>query len=328
MRRGVLLVSGVSLLVFLVGAFVLARLEGGGPEHADLWLAGGVPATVYLPAAPGGAARLADLGEPPPLGERPPAVVAMHGFASDRALMSSLCRKLAGAGYAVLAFDAAGHGANRNPFRRSRAVPGSFEREFAAAVDFLRGWPYVDGERIAVLGHSMGASAAFDYATRDSGIDATVLISGGGRTGGPYLAANPLFLYASGDPERVGVRAHEHAAARAGVEVLEPGRTFGDPLRRDAVRVVEIGGADHQSIVWADATLTEILAWLDAAFGLARPAVAPLPSDPRMGVVLLVLLAWLGTLPGLGLVVASIVNGPGSEARGTAGGSHRRVGDQ
>ena len=75
---------------------------------------------------------------------------------------------------------------NRNPFSRSRSRPDVFHREFSAAVDFLRSLPFVDGERIAVMGHSMGAGAALDFATRDSGLDAVVLISGGMRAVGPH----------------------------------------------------------------------------------------------------------------------------------------------
>jgi dienelactone hydrolase len=41
--------------------------------------------------------------------------------------------------------------------------------------------PHVDGSRIVVMGHSMGAGASLDYATRVSSIDGAVMISGGSR---------------------------------------------------------------------------------------------------------------------------------------------------
>ncbi|MBW2268544.1 MAG: alpha/beta fold hydrolase [Deltaproteobacteria bacterium] len=306
MRRGVLLFSAVALVIFLAGSLQLARLENGGPAHADLMLAGGIPATVFLPIEGGREAARRHFLEPPPRAARPPAVVAMHGFAGDRASLSGLCRGLARSGYAVLAFDAMGHGGNRNPFNRGAATADDFAEEFAAAVDFLRTWPFVDGEHIAVLGHSMGASAALDYASRDAGIDAAVLISGGARVEGPYRPANALFLYASGDPRRIRERSAATAARLAGVEELAEGTTHGDPALRNAVRLVSVRGADHQGVVWMEKTLAETLGWLDASFAVevTRGAV---PGDPRVGVALLLALAFAGLLPGLGFVVAALV---------------------
>ena len=89
-------------------------------------LEGRIPATVYLPEPGGSAGAREVLLDPPPREERPPAIVVMHGFAGDRASMSGLSRRLAESGYAVLAFDAMGHGANRNPFLRTRAAGDAF----------------------------------------------------------------------------------------------------------------------------------------------------------------------------------------------------------
>jgi dienelactone hydrolase len=171
MARIVTLVSAAALALFLAASVWMARLDRAGPAHAEVMLEGGVPASVYLPA--GGEGRSAFF-DPPPREARPPAVVVMHGFAGDRLSMSGFSRRLAAAGYAVLAIDARGHGQNRNAFARSWAVADYFFPDLRAAVDFLRAYPFVDGSRIALLGHSMGAGASLDYATRDSGIDAVV----------------------------------------------------------------------------------------------------------------------------------------------------------
>jgi len=230
----------------------------------------------------------------------------MHGFAGDRRSMSGLSRRLAAGGYAVLAIDARGHGQNRNPFTRSRAVADSFFPDLRAAVDFLRAYPFVDGSRIALLGHSMGAGASLDYATRDSGIDAVVLISGGRRLEGPYRPPNALFLYAAGDPAFIKDRASELAARLAGLGTLEPDHTHGSPQRHDAVRLHEVAGANHQSIVWHEDAVRESLAWLDAAFGIERPA-GPTPADPRAPLLAGLAIAFLLVLPGLGLLVGQLV---------------------
>jgi dienelactone hydrolase len=303
MARIVALVSAAAFVVFLAASVWMARLDRAGPAHADVMLEGGVPASVYLPAAGGGGRAFFD---PPPRGARPPAVVVMHGFAGDRLSMSGLSRRLAAAGYAVLAIDARGHGENRNAFARSWAVADYFFADLRAAVDFLRAYPFVDGSRIALLGHSMGAGASLDYATRDSGIDAAVLISGGWRLEGPYRPPNVLFLYAAGDPELLKGRARELAARLAGPERLEPGRTHGRPERHDAVRLHEVAGTNHQTIVWSEEAVRESLAWLDAAFGVERPP-APTPADPRAPLLVLLAVAFLLVLPGLGLLVGRLV---------------------
>ena len=293
--------SAVAFAVFLGAAVWLARLDRAGPPHADLELAGGVPATLFLPGAAGAVDRRAFL-DPPPRGERPPAVVLMHGFAGDRLSLSSLARRLAEAGFAVLAIDARGHGENRNRFSRGWARADTFAGDLAAAVDWLRTSPFVDGERIAVMGHSMGAGAALDFASRDSGIDAAVLISGGFRIDGPYRPPNALFLVAEGDPQLIRTRAAELVARLAAVDQAAAGQLYGSFAEGTAVELSVVPGADHLSIVWRADSVREIAAWLDAVFG--RPAPQEPPRDPRIPALLLMAAAFAVVLPGLGLLVA------------------------
>src|SRR5690242_16625677 len=158
------------LALILAVAFVLllvriVELENGGPAHQAIELPGQEPATLYLP---GGANQFFRMF-PPPKEQRPPCVVLMHGFTSDRVMMSVLARRLAENGYAVVAIDAHGHGTNRNPFPAGDQ-PGSsvFLQDLGNAVEFLRNYQFVDGSRIVVMGHSMGAGATYDYATHDA----------------------------------------------------------------------------------------------------------------------------------------------------------------
>jgi dienelactone hydrolase len=296
-------VSLAAFVAFLLASAVLGRLEQGGPPHADLTLDGGIPATLYLPDTP--ADDLAAFSEEPPAEDRPPAVVLVHGFSSDRVNMSGLARRLAVSGYAVLALDLPGHGENRNPFESGFGRPDAFASDFAAAVDFLRSSPLVDGSHIAVIGHSMGAGAALDFATRDSGLDAAVMISGGWSTFGPQRAQNALFLVAAGDPPRIGARSGELAADLAGIAAAAPGETYGDFRQGTAVRRVEVPGADHLTILWSDFAAREILGWLDAAIP-GEQLRSPPPRDPRGPVVALLAALMVFVLPGLGLVVGRI----------------------
>lgn len=302
MNRFVSLVSAAALVCFLAGSIALARIDRGGPAHADLWLEGGVPATLFLPGERRGSEAFR---VPPPEGERPPALVLMHGFAGDRLSVSGLARRIAAGGIAVLAIDAAGHGQNRNPFRRSRAHGGDFAGEIGAAVDYLRMSPLVDGARIAVAGHSMGATAALDYATRDSSVAAAVMVSGGSHLDGPFRPANALFLYAAAEPARIRQRIDAVVVRLAGVPQLERATTRGDLASGDAVRVLEIAGSDHQSIVWREDTVRETLAWLHAAFGEGQVSGAVEP-DARAPLLALLALVLLAVLPGLGLVAGRL----------------------
>ena len=194
-------VASAGALVLLLGLLLrLSAQQTAGPVHFDLRIAEETPATLYLPHVPGAAQTR--YPEPPPEGERPPAVVLMHGFASDRFNMSPLARSLASAGYAVLAIDAAGHGENRRAggIRAARSHPkGGFYSELEAAVDYVRASELADGTRISAMGHSMGANAVLGYASWDPGLDGVVMIAGGWQIPGPHAPANALFLYAEGD---------------------------------------------------------------------------------------------------------------------------------
>ncbi len=321
MARGVRIASAVAFAGFLLATAWLGRLERDGPAHGDLSLAGDVPATLYLPAPARGAGFAAFL-DPPPRDERPPALVLMHGFAGDRLSLSSLARRLAASGYAVLAIDARGHGQNRNPLRRGFVRSDVFYEDFAAAIDYLRLSPFVDGERLAVMGHSMGAGAALDFATRDSGIDGAVLISGGRRLDGPYRPPNALFLVAEADPPRIRDRAAELVARLAELPRAEPGRAYGSFATGTAVELAEVPGADHLSIVWRGDAVREMVAWLDRVFGVSRPA-GEVPRDARIPALLAMGVAFALVLPGLGLLVAWLAPPrdalpPGARPRGLA----------
>lgn len=312
-----LFLSLAAALALLPVLLLLGQLESGGPPHRDYELTGGIPATLYLPDTPGLSPWNS---EPPEYGTRPPAVVLAHGFMSDRAGMSSLARALATAGYAALCIDLHGHGANRNAFTRAGGVDSFLVEDLANAVQFLRYSPRVDGSRIVVMGHSMGASAALSYATLDPAIAGAILISGGREMMGAHRPPNALFILAAGDPRGLRERIAKLAARVAGIGSAEPGRIYGDLRRGTAVRYIEVPGNDHMTIIFSSDAAGQMVAWLDQIFEIER-AAPPRFEDSRLALAGIGALAFLLLLPGIASVAAGLApKREDCEDRGAAGG--------
>jgi len=284
-------------ILFVLTVARLAALEKGGPAHDDVMLEGGIPATFYLPGAGN---PFFDLTSSPQA-QRPPGVVLVHGFSADRETMSTLARWIAQNGYAVLAIDLRGHGANRNPFDNGFARP-SLRPDVKAAVDFMRQSDRVDGSKIIVMGHSMGSGAVLDYAENDPNLQGAVMISGGWSLGA-QRAKNALFIFAQNDPEFIRSLSIAIATQWSGVPQIELGKTYGDFAQGTAVEAVQVAGVNHVQIITSKDAATTIVKWLDSAFGMPRTADIRL-SDPRQrlariaGILFLILLIPIGRTAG------------------------------
>jgi dienelactone hydrolase len=307
-------ISIVFALLFLAAVARLTRLENGGPPHAFVMLPGQEPATMYMP----GPGNPFYTQFPKPVTERPPAVVLVHGFSGDRVLMSGLARRLADNGYAVLAIDVNGHGENRNPFSGGEAESDSLRANVKEAVDYLRASNLVDGSRIVVMGHSMGAGAALDYATNDPSIRGAVMISGG-WTLGPNRPKDALFIFAQRDPAE-GIQDTSVALATklADVAQIELGKTYGDFAQGNAVEAVRVPGVDHVTIVNSPEAATTIVKWLDSTFGTTRAGAIKL-KDARRGSARFALLMFVFLLVPLGRVCGSMAPGWAQERPGPSG---------
>jgi dienelactone hydrolase len=264
MRRAATVVFILALSIHLGAASCRGRIEGGGPIREDVVIAGRIPGTLFLPAAPSGQKALPDRRTAP---GPPPVAVLMHAYGTDRSSLSFLARALAESGYAALTVDVRGHLQKQDPDRPRRPAGDFFYANLSAAVDYLRASPLVDGSRIIVMGHSMGARACLEYASRVPGVAGAVMISGALRPGGNLRPPDALFLFASGDHQLLRNNSLQIAASIASVPEIELSRTYGSVAEGTAVRVVEIRDADHASIIESDATAKEILAWVDAIFG-------------------------------------------------------------
>jgi dienelactone hydrolase len=288
-------------ILFLVEMWQLGRLQRSGPPHFDTTLDSGIPATVYFPGKPG---SLANLPFPLPTAQRWPAVVLLHGYSADRASVSTLARRLAQNGIAVVSIEFAGHGMNRNPFSAG-LTDQNLVRETKAAVAYARSLPLLDASRIIVIGHSMGAGTALDYAQRDKTITGAVMISGGFDLYGPERPRNALFIYAQHDPYFIRMLAFEIAAKLAGVEQIQLNKVYGDAKAGTAVEAIEVPNTDHFRILFSEAAANEILHWCDDLFGI-RPSTSHNLSDPRIRAQLIAFTLFIVLLVPVGLGLGAI----------------------
>jgi dienelactone hydrolase len=291
-------VAGAVLVVAaLVLLLKLRAEERGGPAHEWVSIGDGIPATLYVPYEDDDDED-DGLPAPPAPGDRPPVILIAHGYSADQNSMAGLARSFAEAGYAALTFDFRGHGGNTHRFQ------GELREDFAAVVDWAETSPFVDGERIAVLGHSMGAGAALDFATLDARPKAVVPVSGGWIVNDGVVPANTLFLVASGDPGRIADRQGELA----------------EDLRAAGGNVVEeeITGVDHTTILRRDETVAATTAFLDPILEVERAdGDVPGMEDPRLKTALLYLLVALALIALLGTLVGRAApSGPARDQTG------------
>ena len=107
-----------------------------------------------------------------PNGKGPfPGAVMCHGMASDHRSMRPSAEQLVRRGVATLTIDMRGHGKSGGTF------DGNIGRDTAAAVEILRRHDRIDNERIAIVGHSIGALASLYAASATKDIRAVVLLS-------------------------------------------------------------------------------------------------------------------------------------------------------
>jgi dienelactone hydrolase len=287
-------VTGVVLvLLALVLMLKMGAQQRGGPAHQDISIGNGIPATIFLPVD---AAKSGDFPDPAPKGKRPPVIVIAHGYSADRASMSGMARSFARAGYAVVTFDFRGHGGNTHPFQ------GDLTVDVKAVVDWARTSPFVDSSRLAVLGHSMGASAVLEFATKDPRPVAVVPVSGGFLLNDAVVPAHTLLIDASGDPGRIRDRQKElrdELSARGGAVVHK-----------------EVGGTNHLTILRSSEAIGDIAAFLDPIMGIERPAGTKVGlDDPRMRTAGLYLIVALGLIAVVGSLAGRLVpDGPTDEA--------------
>lgn len=146
---------------------ILHGLRAPRVPHGDAWASLNLPQerllAVRLPG-PGGRHLAAWLALPHPVPQAgAPAVLVMHGWGANASMMCPVAAPLLDAGMAVLLLDARCHGdSDDEPFT---SMP-RFAEDIDAGLRWLRARKDIDNERMALLGHSVGAGAALLHAAR------------------------------------------------------------------------------------------------------------------------------------------------------------------
>lgn len=149
-----------------------------------------------------------------PVSGKRAAVLLLHGYAANlETLELAIALDLARAGFFVLAVDFNGHGHSGGGIRsvvRGTGEPGD-QRFLRSVLDWLKGWSEIDLQRVAIVGHSDGASAAFGAVALDGSVAAVVYVAG----------PEDIKLYRSNvrkpvDPARRPRSCHPHATAASG----------------------------------------------------------------------------------------------------------------
>lgn len=108
-------------------------------------------------------------------GERRAAVALCGGYTYLKSLaMPDLAKAVTAAGYVALIFDYRGFGESEGT--RWRLIPNEQVSDVRAALTCAADQPHVDGERLAVLGLSLGGSNAIAAAALDGRVGAVVAI--------------------------------------------------------------------------------------------------------------------------------------------------------
>ncbi|PJF47591.1 MAG: hypothetical protein CUN48_07875 [Candidatus Thermofonsia Clade 3 bacterium] len=275
--------AGVATVLAALAIFNLAQADRGIARLArDV---DGVPMTLFLPAD----------STPHPQSARRPAVLVVHGFSGNRQLMYGFGYTLAKNDYVAALIDFAGHGASLDRLPDSSAGDAQYQKlaaNIATARAHLRAQPFVDPERVAILGHSMGASAVSRYGSTHGDVPVTIALSLGNF--GRQLPNDPSrprnFLILVGANEFAGFLQGSTAGLTAAYPDGVPGVTYGSFADGTARRLIYAPGVEHISILFSHDVYREVVRWLDQAFAIGAPD-RPVEADSRIGWVLLLYLA-------------------------------------
>ena len=181
----------VSLVLILAGSVLASFIQTGGGRVTvqDVRFTGSagqlMSGLLYIP-------ETASKGSPQP------AVLAIHGYINSRETQSGFAIELSRRGFVVLALDQTGHGFSDPP---------AFAHGFGGpdGLAYLRSLPFVDRDRVALEGHSMGGWASLMAASAYPDGYKTMVLEGsstgtlGTGEGSPEFPRNLLLVFSRFD---------------------------------------------------------------------------------------------------------------------------------
>jgi carboxymethylenebutenolidase len=126
-------------------------------------------------------------------------VLVLHAWWGLTPAFADVCDRLAAAGFVALAPSLYAGGETAATIAEAEALQNAHDEEaeaapaMVAAIDTLRRSPAVDGDRIGVIGFSMGAYWAFE-ASRARPDDVAAVVAVYGTNGGDFSRAKAAYL--------------------------------------------------------------------------------------------------------------------------------------
>jgi pimeloyl-ACP methyl ester carboxylesterase len=118
-----------------------------------------------------------------------PGAVLCHGFGGKRSVMEPGASLLVNKGIATIVFDLRGHGMSKG------SLDGNFYEDVIDAWQTLTDMPEVDNDRVALIGHSLGAFSSILAARKVGKPKALVALSCPYEIGGMLLKYTPSHAF-------------------------------------------------------------------------------------------------------------------------------------
>jgi dienelactone hydrolase len=148
-----------------------------------------------------------------------PAVLALHQWDANRSTYKDFARAMRDAGFVVLAVDGRGFGESTQSADGKVAPAWDLKNDIAAAIEYLKSQPSVDGQRIGIVGASYGASNALIYAADNPSDVRSVALLSVGLNYHETLPTEPA-LKKYGDRPLLMLAARDDAASAGDTEKL------------------------------------------------------------------------------------------------------------
>ena len=210
-----------------------------------------------------------------------PGIVYVHGYQNNRETGDAYCIELARRGFVVLEIDAIGRG--------NSGIPGELDDpDFdptwggRTSAAYLKSLPFVDPQRIGLIGHSLGAEMVYTVARQDPSVKGLVITGFAYREDASTTQPkNMLMIYAKYDEfhrRMTGTRDFEKewmasARTRKVFPVANPdiGKTYGS-FEDGTARRVYMPRITHVHTTHSSSAIAEALEWMKAV-------LHPVPAD-------------------------------------------------